>query len=134
MGRMFRFSGLRSLDYIAFLLFVALVVGSVFWSSTGREGELRVEVEASGVLHILPLDTDRDLVLEGPVGETHIHVENGSVSISDSDCRDKICVAMGEVSQASGWIACLPNRVFVRVVAVGEAEPGESPGVDAGAF
>ena len=52
--------------------------------------------------------------------------------LTESDCRDEVCVAMGEISRPTGWIACLPNRVFVRIVAVGEDEDGEA--VDAGAF
>jgi hypothetical protein len=40
---------------------------------------------------------------------------------------------MGKVSTPSGWVACLPNRVFVRVIAV---DPGNSKAaeVDTGAF
>ena len=125
------FRGLKILDYVSILIFAALVVASVFWSAGGRNGELRVEIEASGLRHVMPLSRNGDLIVEGPVGETHVHVEDGRASVSDSDCRDKICVAMGEISRTTGWIACLPNRVFVRIVAVGD-EDGEA--VDAGAF
>ncbi len=118
---------LRILDYAIILLSLAVVSASVFWSSAGREGELRGEVEASGEVYIMPLTQNGSLVLEGPVGETRVEVADGEIFITDSDCRDKICIAMGRISGHSGWIACLPNRVFVRVVAV-------NPEVDAGAF
>ncbi|MCK5250144.1 MAG: NusG domain II-containing protein, partial [Spirochaetaceae bacterium] len=109
------------------------VTGSVFWSSAGRNGELRAEIEASGELYIMPLSRDGYLDLEGPVGNTRVEVSDGEVFISDSDCRDKICIAMGHVSSPSGWIACLPNRVFVRVIAMdSDSYPGEE--VDSGAF
>ena len=124
---------LRILDYFIFIISLALVAGSVFWSSAGREGELRAEIEASGELFIMPLSRDGYLDLEGPVGITRVEVSEGEVFISDSDCRDKICIAMGHVSSPSGWIACLPNRVFVNVIAV---DPERSAGgeVDSGAF
>lgn len=124
---------LRILDYFIIIISLAVVAGSAFWSSAGRDGELRAEIEASGELYIMPLSRDGYLDLEGPVGTTRVEVSGGEVFISDSDCRDKICIAMGHVSGPSGWIACLPNRVFVRVIAV---DPDSSAGeeVDSGAF
>lgn len=129
---MLKIRGLRPLDYISFLLFVALVTGSVFWSAGNSDGELRVEVEASGILHVMPLTSNGEMIVKGPVGETHIHVENAEVFISQSDCRDELCVSMGRISDPSAWIACLPNRVFVRIVAGEEASFDRE--VDTGAF
>ena len=124
---------LRILDYLIIIISLAVVTGSVFWSSAGRNGELRAEIEASGELYIMPLSQDGYLDLEGPVGNTRVEVSDGEVFISDSDCRDKICITMGQVSSPSGWIACLPNRVFVRVIAMDpDSYPGEE--VDSGAF
>ncbi|MCD6343577.1 MAG: NusG domain II-containing protein [Spirochaetaceae bacterium] len=122
---------LRILDYIIFLLSLAVVTASVFWSASSGEGELIAEIEASGEVYIMPLSRDGSLVLKGPVGDTRVDVADGEVFISDSDCRDKICVAMGPVSTPSSWVACLPNRVFVRVVA---GNSGKGTEVDAGAF
>ncbi len=122
---------LRILDYVIFLLSLAVVTASVFWSASSGEGELIAEIEASGEVYIMPLSRDGSLVLKGPVGDTRVDVADGEVFISDSDCRDKICVAMGPVSTPSSWVACLPNRVFVRVVA---GNSGKGTEVDAGAF
>lgn len=123
--------GLRALDYLSILLFAALVAASVLWSAGSRNGELRVEIEASGIRHVMPLTRDDELVVDGPVGSTYVLVRENRASVTDSDCRDKICVSMGEISRTTGWIACLPNRVFVRIVAVGEED---EEAVDAGAF
>ncbi len=132
MGAMPEFRGLKILDYIAIILFAAMVAFSIPWSAGNRSGTLRVEVEASGVLNVMPLSEDGDLVVQGPVGETHIQVRDGAVAITESDCPNKICITMGAISRPSGWVACLPNRVFVRIVAVGEEKNGEA--VDATAF
>lgn len=121
------------LDYLIFLITLGTIVLSVLWSANGKDGELRAEIEASGSLYILPLSRDGHLELQGPIGETHVEVEDGEVFISHSDCRDKICISMGHVSTPSGWLACLPNRVFVRVVAV-DPEGTAGSEVDSGAF
>ncbi len=122
---------LRILDYLIIILSLLVVTASVFWSSSSGGGESRAEVEASGQIYIMPLSRDGSLVFKGPVGETRVEVSGGEVFISDSDCRDKICVAMGHISSPSSWVACLPNRVFVRVI---NDNPTEEAGVDTTAF
>ena len=102
-------------------------------SAAGKDGELRAEIEASGILYIIPLSRDGSLDIEGPVGQTRVEVLDGEVFISDSDCRDKICIVMGHVSSPSGWVACLPNRVFVIVKAV-DPDGAAGTGVDSSAF
>jgi len=113
------------------VLSLLAVAASVLWSSSGGSGEARAEVEASGQVYIMPLSRDDVLLVRGPVGDTRVEVAGGEIFISDSDCRDKICVAMGPVSSTSSWVACLPNRVFVRVIS-GYSE--DVPEVDSGAF
>lgn len=121
---------LRLLDYVIFFLFLAFIVASILWSSGGKEGILRAEVEASGKRYLLPLAQDGELVLEGPVGETRVEISDGTARITDSDCRDKICISMGSIQEPGQWVACLPNRVFVRIVA--ESPTGDE--VDTGVF
>ena len=94
---------------------------------------MRVEIETSDEQFVLPLAQDGSLILDGPVGETRIEVKNEAVFIDDSDCRDKLCIAMGQISNVSAWVACLPNRIFVRLVAV-IPEDAQFQGVDSVAF
>lgn len=123
----------RILDFFIFLLAISTVILSVLWSTTGKDGELRAEIEASGVQYLMPLSQDGHLDLQGPIGETRVEVLDGEVFISHSDCRDKICIAMGHVSTPSGWLACLPNRVFITVSALNPDDFAGSE-VDSGAF
>lgn len=124
---------LKILDWLVLLISITVFTGSIFWSAVGREGELRVEIEAFGEHFVLPLAQDGSLLLDGPIGQTRVEVKSGAVSISDSDCRDKLCVAMGQIASPSAWVACLPNRVFVRLATVA-SEDVQSSGVDSVAF
>jgi len=124
---------LKILDWLVLLISITVFTGSIFWSAVSREGELRVEIDAFGEHFVLPLAQDGNLLLDGPIGQTRVEVRSGAVSISDSDCRDKLCVAMGQIAGPSAWIACLPNRVFVRLVATA-SEGAQPPGVDSVAF
>lgn len=94
---------------------------------------MRVEIEASDESFILPLSEDGSLILDGPVGKTRVEVRDGAVFISDSNCRDKLCVKMGQISNASAWVACLPNRIFVRLVTA-VPEDAQSQEVDSVVF
>jgi hypothetical protein len=51
----------------------------------------------------------------GPLGTTQIEFDGSAVRILDSPCPDKLCIHMGTVDDPEEWIACLPNRVFVRI-------------------
>ncbi len=119
-------------DYVVLVLFTALIIGSVLRLAGQEDGRLQVEINASGDNYILPLDTDGELVLEGPVGETRVTVSGGGAYISHSDCQNKTCMAMGRISRSPAWIACLPNRVFLRITGGGGA--AAEGGVDAGTF
>ncbi len=121
---------LKTLDYLIFLLALSAVAASAAWSSSDRSGEAMVEVEAAGQKYVLPLSVDTDLVLEGPVGKTVLEIHDGVAAVTHSDCRDNICVAAGGISHSSEWIACLPNRVFIRITG-GKSSEG---GADAVAF
>jgi len=124
---------MKTLDWLVLIISIMVFIGSIFWAAMGREGEVRVEIATFDEHFVFPLTQDGSFILDGPVGETRVEVKNGVVFIYDSDCRDRLCVAMGQISTPSAWVACLPNRVFVRLAAVvsGDAQPLE---VDSVAF
>jgi hypothetical protein len=106
---------LRPLDYLAIFLSVAVVGAfSVFaYAGKGRSGD--VVIEAAGERWIYSLAVDRREEVPGPLGTTVVVIREGKAAVVDSPCSDKLCVHMPAVSKPGQWIACLPNRVFVRV-------------------
>ena len=106
---------LRLFDYLA--IAVSLLVIGVFsvHAYAGRNKSGDVVIEASGVQWIYPLNVDRTEVVTGPIGDTIVIIREGKAIVEDSPCPDKLCVHMPAISQPGQWIACLPNRVFVRV-------------------
>jgi hypothetical protein len=51
----------------------------------------------------------------GPLGDTVVVIENGSVRVVSSPCPEKICIKTGRISKPGQWIACLPNKVFISI-------------------
>lgn len=119
---------LKPYDIVSIVVAVLVVVAfSVFAYGDRAEGsQVRIETEAASFIY--PLDEDRELEVDGPIGHTHVEIRDGRVRITESPCREKICIAGGWVERADEWVACLPNRVFLRV------QGGEETGVDAQTF
>jgi len=64
-------------------------------------------------MYLLPLDKDRTVSVEGPIGKTTIEIRNSRVRVLDSPCKNKLCVRQGWIER--GALVCLPNRVAVTI-------------------
>jgi hypothetical protein len=119
----------RILDIAAFVLALA----AVFFISQavyGRsDGPLYVHIKGDSGEWIEPISKDAEIQVQGPLGTTYVHIEGNSARIEKSPCKNQLCVEAGKISSINQWVACLPNRVFVKI----EGKAG-SGGVDAGAF
>lgn len=107
---------LRVLDYLALLVSLATVGALAAYAYQDRGGATSVQIQGTAGTWIYPLDTDRLLTVEGPLGPTTVAIHDGGVHVAEATCRDRLCVAMGTISTAGAWIACLPNRVFIRIL------------------
>ena len=105
----------RPLDGAVLLVAVGLFVGSLSLTLAHGEGKEMVHIEAAGRSWVYPKDAEIDLEIPGPLGVTHVHIRGGAAWVSESPCTEKICISMGPIDQTGPWIACLPNRVFLRV-------------------
>ena len=77
-----------------------------------------VEIYSDGELFgTYPLDTDKDISLP----HNTVHITNQKVCISEADCPDRLCMHQGYISHTGETIACLPNRMVVKVC--GESDP-----------
>ena len=63
----------------------------------------------------MPLNIDRVVSVEGPLGETKVQIKAGRVSILSSPCPNHYCVKMGDISGGGTALLCVPNQIIVRV-------------------
>ena len=98
---------------------LALLLGltCASWAAlTQRPAGTRIVVERDGtVLFTSTLRETKEVFLDGPAGGITLVVAKGGVRVREAGCRDKICVRMASISRAGEWIACVPNRLIVRV-------------------
>ncbi|MFA7534674.1 MAG: NusG domain II-containing protein [Desulfuromonadales bacterium] len=103
------------LDYCIVLLLLLLTAASFSLHRPGAPGE-RVVAERDGrLVFSAPLAENRRVTLTGPLGETQLAIENGRARILASPCLHKTCMRMGEAMRTGDFIACVPNRLLVRI-------------------
>ena len=99
---------------IAILLALTLVgVGFVF--STEERGEAAlVEVEGRRAGRF-SLHTPRTVEVRGSLGITAVQIDDGYARVVRSPCPHQICVKAGRIKRSGQIVACIPNRVVLRI-------------------
>lgn len=105
-------------DGIIILSSIFCIILLTFSVYKNRSGEPVLHISVEEKEWIYDISIDREIQIPGPIGVTHIEVENGKVHVHDSPCTSKICVAAGWIDSPGEWIVCLPNRVFITIEGV----------------
>ena len=113
---------LKIFDYLSFLVALFLIAFISYSVYSGKEQAQYVAIEASGKSYIYSLDTDRNVSVDGPLGTTVIKIKDSKVSVTESPCRDKLCIKAPPLDSVGEWNACMPNKVFIRISGAGEDE------------
>ena len=56
-----------------------------------------------------------DIQVNTVYGHNTVHVERGAVSVTEADCPDKVCVAMGKLTGDGIPIICMPHHLIIEV-------------------
>jgi len=114
------------LDRLIVLILAATALILILFQG-GRPPGNRVIVEKDGkVVFTAPLEADRTVRLEGPLGTTTLQIHSGKVCVLDSPCPRKVCMGMGEIARGGELVACIPNHLLIRV----SGEPDEKRNYD----
>ncbi len=107
---------IKPVDIIIAAAAIVTAIISVFIFG-GKDGEF-IEISLNGEqVANLPLARDT----EYSVGEVTVTVKNGEAYISDSSCKDKICMR-SRLKKSGDSAICLPNRVTVTVSGAPDAD------------
>ena len=115
-------------DILLILLFVVIIIYfSLNFFVKNKSPVKQVVIESSKNIWYYQLDKNKEINIEGNLGESTIKIQDGFVSFENSPCPNKLCVLSSAISKNGQWIACLPNGVFVRIE--GEDENTEVDGI-----
>jgi hypothetical protein len=93
--------------------------------STGNHANIYQNGELIEILDLSEINGFYTFTIENEIGMNKIEVENGSIRVSESDCRDASCVRQGWISSGARPIVCLPHRLVIQL------ENATAPDVDA---
>ncbi len=101
---------------LVIILILAVILTAVF--ATQKEDSF-VEVYVNGNF-VCQLELDEDSTIDLKKLKCNVdlilQVKDGKVSVTHSDCPDKLCVSSSAVSSVGGMIVCLPNKVVIKVM------------------
>ena len=98
---------------VTIVLFALPFLNLGAFQNIGDGMQVRITTEQGDFMY--PLHIERTLSFEGPVGITSIKIFDSKVVVLASPGRKQICVNAGYIERNGQWLACLPNRIFLRV-------------------
>lgn len=64
---------------------------------------------------VAALNQDQQVELSGPLGTTVLQIADGAAQVLSSPCRQKICIGLGKARHRGDLLACVPNRLVIRI-------------------
>ncbi len=82
---------------------------------SGGKGHTQLLVQTPDGIYAYDMAKDRIIEAKGILGISRIEITAGRARFLESPCRNKTCVQCTPISRQDEWIACLPNKVFIRI-------------------
>lgn len=101
----------NDLILISSLTILALLSLILYFCLQKKENLMVYTYYENQLADVTPLYATRELHLN----DVTIVIDNYSVSVTYSACKDQICVQQGRISRPGQTITCLPQKVFVRI-------------------
>ena len=109
-------------DIIVLLFGVLLCAVSFVLMFTANKNVGVFTVKTPDGVREYSLTGEYDLTVDSCGHTLRVCVAGGTVSVSDSDCPDKVCVRTGKISRAGQAIICIPAEVVIEITGGGKAD------------
>ena len=110
-------------DWLIVLTLLAVSVAGIVWLATAPKGTRVVVTSGDQTCFVADFDQAQSVDLDGPLGKTHLVIDETGAHVTSSPCPRKICISMGPVRHAGDLLACVPNRIMVRIESPSEDAP-----------
>ena len=97
-------------------LLIALI--PLFAQNEGSFVKVTAGLSAESVL--LPLEEDGLHTFESNGHALTIEIKEGSVSVIDATCPDRVCISSGRISRGGEIIVCVPSMITIEILSENE--------------
>lgn len=99
-----------------------LIAFSPLLQSRGFSGKdsqpLVLKIRISGELYgTYDLNKNQSIQIQNQYGSNTLSIQSGTVSMTESDCRNQICVQTGPIEAPGQMIVCLPHELIAEITA-----------------
>ena len=96
------------------IIFIFIIAFSFFYAKKLIENNSgsKIIIESSNKSLRFDLNNDREIIIEGLLGESKILIKDNNARFLESPCRDKLCVKAGILKSAP--LICMPNGIIIR--------------------
>ena len=113
---------------IASLLLVAVITLIVVLTTRVRTNLVAKVYVQDQIVETIDLSKkeEQDFYVDGLKGKVHIHVHDGAIAVTESNCPHQDCVYMGYIKETNRPIICAYNAVYIIIEgqAVNDVEIG----------
>lgn len=111
---------LKKGDIIVIILIICSIAGIFFFSNrkiASNSKYIRVTVDGKEVqkIHVDGKLKGKTIKIDTEHGYNLLELTEQGIKITESDCHDKICIHMGEISEVNDMIVCLPHKLVIEV-------------------
>lgn len=105
-------------DYVVFALIILLSSGIFLMSrnTVVEAAEKQVVISVDGKVegrYTLSENENKSYTIDNKFGKNTFTITNDGVHMTESSCKDKICMHMGHITEIGDSIICLPNRLII---------------------
>lgn len=65
---------------------------------------------------------NEEILIESKYHKNLLYISEEKVIMKEANCRDKICVKQGDISEVGESIVCLPNKIFIEIKGINEPD------------
>ena len=106
----------KKADIILAVLLIAAGLAASYILSFGQESGDELVITADGSeFGTYSLLEDREITVKQDGHINKVTINNGTVSMSFSDCKGQDCVHQGSIAKSGETIICLPNKIVVEI-------------------
>ena len=107
--------GDRGIIVLALALLISLYW--VYWSSGLSSPQASIYVGGKFWSRV-DLYQAQEIEVNGPLGISHLAIEDGKVRFLSSPCSTKLCIHQGWINVGGESVTCLPNEITIEVISM----------------